>query len=149
MKVLVQRVARARVSVEGRTTGEIGRGLLIYLGCEPGDDTERTRRLALRASKLRVFADADGKSNLAVTEVGGAVLLVSQFTLAADLRKGNRPSFTTALAPEPARLLVEEFGRALETLGLRVARGEFGAEMLVESVNEGPATYWLADPDRA
>lgn len=143
MKALVQRVASASVSVGGRLCGEIGRGLLVYLGCETGDGEAQALRLADRVSKLRIFADAAGASNLDVAAAGGAILLVSQFTLAADLRKGNRPSFTRALAPGPARELVARFGARLRERGHRVEQGEFGADMRVASENDGPATYLL------
>lgn len=145
MKALLQRVARARVVAEGRAAGEIGAGLLIYLGCEAGDGAAQARRLATRAAKLRIFADAEGRSNLDLTQAGGAVLLVSQFTLAADLSKGNRPSFGSALAPEPARALVSRFAEELRGRGHRVEQGVFGAAMQVESVNDGPATYLLRE----
>lgn len=145
MKALAQRVSAARVEVAGAVRGEIGAGLLVFLGCERGDGPETAERLATRLAKLRVFADAAGKSNLDVRAAGGAILLVSQFTLAADLRKGNRPSFDAALPPEPARELVARCAAALRGLGLRVAEGEFGAEMRVACVNEGPATYLLRE----
>jgi D-tyrosyl-tRNA(Tyr) deacylase len=117
--------------------------MLVYLGCEAGDEEAQALRLADRVSKLRIFADAAGASNLDLSAAGGAILLVSQFTLAADLRKGNRPSFSRALAPALARELVARFGSRLRERGHRVEDGEFGAEMLVTSVNEGPATYLL------
>ncbi len=145
----MQRVAQARVTSAGAVCGEIGLGLLVYLGCEQGDGTEQALRLAGRLVRLRVFADAAGKTNLALAEVGGSVLLVSQFTLAADTRKGNRPSFTRALAPAPARLLVEQFAGALRAAGAPVQQGVFGAEMRVESVNLGPATYLLEETSKA
>jgi len=148
VKALVQRVSSARVEAEGRACGAIGLGVLVYLGCETGDDEARARRLAARVAKLRLFPDAAGKTNLALAEIGGAVLLVSQFTLAADTGAGNRPSFTPALAPEPARALIELFGRCLEEAGLPVQTGVFGAEMAVSSLNQGPATYLLEEPRR-
>lgn len=149
MKALVQRVSSARVEVAGETCGAIGLGVLVYLGCETGDGAEQARRLAARVAKLRLFADAAGKTNLALAEVGGAVLLVSQFTLAADTAGGNRPSFSSALAPEPARQLVELFAAGLAAAGLPVQTGRFGAEMAVSSLNQGPATYLLEEPRRA
>jgi D-tyrosyl-tRNA(Tyr) deacylase len=148
MKALVQRVSHARVTVAGRLSGEIAGGLLIYLGCELGDTESEATRLAARVVKLRIFPDAEGRANLDLRQTGGAVLLVAQFTLAADLRKGNRPSFTTALPPEPARALVALFCRLLEQAGIPVGQGEFGAEMAVESLNYGPATYLLQEPSR-
>lgn len=143
MKALVQRVASAAVRVGGQPRGSIEGGLLVYLGCEAGDGAAQALRLADRVSKLRIFADSAGASNLDLTAAGGAILLVSQFTLAADLRKGNRPSFSRALAPAPARELVARFGARLRERGHRVEEGEFGAEMQVTSVNDGPATYLL------
>lgn len=148
MKALVQRVSAARVTADGEPAGEIGRGALVYLGCEAGDAEEHARRLAGRVARLRFLPDADGKTNLDLAQAGGEVLLVSQFTLAADLGRGNRPSFASALAPEPARALVAAFGRFLEEAGLPVRHGRFGAAMRVESVNEGPATYLLVEPRR-
>lgn len=145
MKALVQRVTSASVRAEGRVTGAIGSGLLVYLGCERGDGEAQALRLADRTAKLRIFADDAGASNLDLAAVGGEILLISQFTLAADLRKGNRPSFTSALAPEPARALVARFGARLRERGHRVAEGVFGAEMEVASVNAGPATYLLQE----
>jgi len=141
----VQRVGSASVRVDGVLRGEIALGLLVYLGCERGDGEVQMLRLADRVSKLRVFADADGLSNMDLQQVGGAILLVSQFTLSADLRKGNRPSFGWALAPEPARILVAHFAARLRERGHRVEEGSFGAEMEIASVNLGPATYWLAE----
>jgi D-tyrosyl-tRNA(Tyr) deacylase len=138
-------VARARVTVEGRVTGEIGAGLLLYLGCEAGDGEAQARRLAGRAARLRVFADAGGRTNLDLAQAGGAVLLVPQFTLAADLRKGHLPSFGKALEPAAALRLVAVFAQELRAAGHRVEEGVFGAEMEVESVNLGPATYVLEE----
>lgn len=148
MKALVQRVTSARVEVAGEICGSIGLGVLVYLGCEMGDQEEHARKLAARVAKLRLFADAAGKTNLALAEVHGAVLLVSQFTLAADTQAGNRPSFGTALPPDLARLLVDRFARCLEEAGLPVQTGRFGAEMAVSSLNQGPATYLLEEPRR-
>ena len=142
----MQRVSRASVCVAGLVRGEIEAGLLIYLGCEIGDEEVQAVRLADRVSKLRIFADAAGLSNLDLSSVAGAILVISQFTLAADLRKGNRPSFTGALAPDPARALVARFAARLRERGHRVEEGIFGAEMEVTSVNQGPATYLLRDP---
>jgi len=141
----VQRVSQASVCVAGLMRGEIQAGLLVYLGCELGDEEVQAVRLADRVSKLRIFNDAAGLSNLDLSSVAGAILLVSQFTLAADLRKGNRPSFTSALAPESARVLVARFAARLRERGHRVEEGVFGAEMEVTCVNQGPATYLLCD----
>lgn len=121
----------------------MGTGLLVFLGCAKGDQQELAERLAGRVARYRVFADEEGKTNLDVRDARGEVLVIPQFTLAADTRKGNRPSFSSALAPEQARELVGVFVRTLRELDLVVAEGVFGAEMLVELTNHGPATYLL------
>ena len=144
MILLIQRVSEASVRVDGEIVGQIGRGLLAFVAIEPGDDAATARRLVDRAITYRVFEDAEGKMNLSLADVGGELLLVSQFTLAADTRKGLRPSFTTAAPPELGRLLfaqVLEFARA--ALPGKVATGRFGADMKVALVNDGPVTFWL------
>ena len=143
MKVLIQRVREARVLVDGETVGEIGRGLLVLVCAVPEDDEGVAVRLAAKIAKLRIFEDAAGKMNLSVRDVGGAALVVSQFTLAADTRKGNRPSFIGAAAPEMARALYESFAEALAEQGVPVERGRFGAAMQVHLLNDGPVTIWL------
>ncbi|MDA0666702.1 MAG: D-aminoacyl-tRNA deacylase [Planctomycetota bacterium] len=143
MKALVQRVDHAEVVVEEKVVGKIGLGFLIYLGCQVGDGMETAGKMADRLAKLRIFEDADGKTNLDLNAVEGSILLISQFTLAADLRRGNRPSFTTALAPDEARLVFEEVRQILENKGFRVESGVFGAHMRVGATNVGPATYLL------
>ena len=143
MKALLQRVDRAAVHVEGQEVGRIGIGLLVFLGCAKGDGESEAERLAARVARYRVFPDDEGKTNLNVREARGSVLVVPQFTLAADTRKGNRPSFSSTLPPEQAQGLVEIFVRVLRELDLVVAEGVFGAEMLVELTNHGPATYLL------
>jgi D-tyrosyl-tRNA(Tyr) deacylase len=148
VKLLVQRVSSARVEVGGEIVGEIGRGLLVFLGLERGDDAVVTEEAARKVVALRVFDDAEGKMNRALPDVGGAVLVVSQFTLAADLSRGRRPGFERALPPEEARPLYEHFARLLEMLGMTVARGVFGARMEVALVNSGPATFWIELPPR-
>jgi D-tyrosyl-tRNA(Tyr) deacylase len=142
--VLIQRVSEAFVSVEDAVVGKIGPGLLAFVAVEPGDDEPTGRRLVDRAIAYRVFADAAGRMNLSLADVGGELLLISQFTLAADTRKGLRPSFTTAAAPEVGRQLFErvvEYAR--EALPGKVATGRFGADMKVALVNDGPVTFWL------
>ena len=129
--------------VEGRTVGQIGRGLLALVGVGHGDTEAEAGSLADKSVNLRIFRDADGKTNLSLLDVGGEVLAVSQFTLLADTRKGRRPSFIDAAAPELGERLYEHFAGAIEGHGVRVARGEFGAEMAVELVNDGPMTIWL------
>jgi D-tyrosyl-tRNA(Tyr) deacylase len=143
MKALIQRVREARVLVDGETVGEIGRGLLVLVCAVPEDDEGVAVQLATKIAKLRIFEDAAGKMNLSLRDVGGAALAVSQFTLAADTRKGNRPSFIGAAAPEMARALYESFAEALAEQGVPVERGRFGAAMQVHLINDGPVTIWL------
>jgi len=146
MRVLMQRVSRASVSVDGEVRSSIGLGYLLLVGVGRGDEAAQVDRLADKIVGLRIFRDADGKTNLAIGDVDGEALVVSQFTLYADTRKGRRPSFVPAADPEEAAELVEAFAAALEARGLKVARGVFGAEMEVELVNDGPFTMWL-DPE--
>jgi D-tyrosyl-tRNA(Tyr) deacylase len=143
VRAVVQRVSRAEVRVEGRATGRIGRGLAVLLGVARDDREEDARTLADKVAALRVFEDAAGKMNLAVAEVGGGVLVVSQFTLLGDARKGNRPSFVEAAPPEAANALYERFCALVRDKGLPVATGVFRASMDVELVNEGPVTILL------
>ena len=143
MRVLMQRVSRASVSVDGEVRSSIGLGYLLLVGVGRGDEAAQVDRLADKIVGLRIFRDADGKTNLAIGDVDGEALVVSQFTLYADTRKGRRPSFVYAADPIEAAELVEAFAAALETRGLKVARGVFGAEMEVELVNDGPFTMWL------
>lgn len=146
MKALLQRVSWARVRVQGQVVGEIGPGILVLLGCARGDDAATARALAQRVARYRLFADESGKTNRSLLDVAGAALVVSQFTLAADTRKGLRPSFDPALPPPEAAALVAEFVAALAAQGVMVAEGRFGAEMAVELCNQGPATYLLEFP---
>lgn len=143
MRVVLQRVTRARVTVDDRVTGEIGRGLLLLVGFTEGDTEETLRWMAEKVVGLRVFTDAEGKMNLSVEETEGAVLVVSQFTLYGDARKGRRPSFVEAARPEVAIPLYERFVEMLRAAGRPVATGEFGAMMQVELVNDGPVTLVL------
>jgi D-tyrosyl-tRNA(Tyr) deacylase len=145
VKALIQRVRQGKVTVDGRVTGEIGRGYVVLLGVRHGDTEEAARYLAHRTVGLRVFPDAQDRMNLAIQEVNGNILVISQFTLYADTRKGNRPSFIGAAPPELAQRLYREYVAALRrALGEeRVATGEFGAMMLVEIVNDGPVTVEL------
>ncbi len=140
MRVVLQRVARASVHVAGREVASIDRGFLLLVGVGRADTAAHADRLAEKIAGLRIFRDADGKTNLALADVGGQVLVVSQFTLYADTRKGRRPSFVDAADPDEAAALVDVFASALEARGVRVGRGEFGAEMAVELVNDGPFT---------
>jgi len=144
MRVVLQRVSRARVTVGDRVMGEIGRGYLLLVGFRADDDEDRLRWMADKVVGLRLFPDAEGKMNLSLEEVGGGVLIVSQFTLYGDARKGRRPSFVEAAPPEVAIPLYERFVELMrERLPGRVATGEFGAMMDVELVNEGPVTLIL------
>jgi len=143
MRAVVQRVSRAAVVIDGETVGAIQRGLLVLLGVAPADTEKEARWLAEKVAGLRVFNDEAGKMNLGVAEVGGGVLVVSQFTLYGDCRKGRRPSFIAAAPPEIAMPLYEAFVNALRALGLPVATGRFGAMMQVELVNDGPVTLIL------
>jgi D-tyrosyl-tRNA(Tyr) deacylase len=143
MRAVVQRVSRAEVRVDGSVSGEIGRGLLVLLGVARDDGEADARFLADKIAGLRVFEDPAGKMNLAVAEVGGGVLVVSQFTLLGDARKGNRPSFIDAAPPEAANALYESVCALLRAKGLPVATGVFRAHMEVEGVNDGPVTIML------
>lgn len=143
MKIVLQRVSRARVTVEGRTTGEIGTGLLLLVGFTDADQEDTLRWMAEKVVGLRVFNDPEGKKNLSVEDVGGALLVVSQFTLYGDARKGRRPSFVEAARPEVALPLYERFLELLRAGGRPVETGEFGAMMEVELVNDGPLTLVL------
>lgn len=147
MRVVLQRVSRAAVRVDGQTVGEIGPGLLALVGVAAGDDAETVDKIAAKVAGLRIFADADGRFNESVAEIGGAVLVVSQFTLIADVRKGRRPSFTGAARPEQAEPLVERFTAQLAAADIPTASGRFGAMMEVELVNDGPFTIVLDSAD--
>ena len=143
MRAVVQRVSHVKVSVNGEVTGEIGRGLLILLGVASGDAPADADYLADKIVGLRIFEDSSGKMNLAVAEVGGALLVVSQFTLYGDVRRGKRPSFDGAAAPQAARQLYEHFVEKVRAAGLRCETGRFQETMQVELVNEGPVTILL------
>jgi D-tyrosyl-tRNA(Tyr) deacylase len=147
VRAVVQRVARGRVTVGERVTGEVARGLLVYLGVGAGDDEAAARYLVEKVATLRVFEDDRGRMSLDVTAVGGALLVVPQFTLFGDVRSGRRPDFTGAMEPVRANALYEDFVAGLRARGLTVATGEFRAEMQVESVNDGPVTL-LVDSAR-
>jgi D-tyrosyl-tRNA(Tyr) deacylase len=143
VRALLQRVTEAAVEVDGRRVGEIGPGWLVLLGIGHQDDEARAEQVADRIVGLRCFEDAQGKTNLAVQDIGGSVLLVSQFTLYADLSRGRRPGFTTAAPPERASQLVAYVAEAVRRRGVPVEQGEFGAHMRVSLVNDGPFTIWL------
>ena len=143
MKVLLQRVTSAEVRVSGRVVGAIGSGLLAFVGIERGDDSTTVERMADRVAGYRMFADERGRMNRSVRDIGGAVLLVSQFTLAADTGKGLRPGFSQAAEPGEARRLCDALATGLRDSGLPVAEGEFGADMQVSLVNDGPVTFLI------
>ncbi|HEX5794352.1 MAG TPA: D-aminoacyl-tRNA deacylase [Geminicoccaceae bacterium] len=143
MKALLQRVSEASVTEDDRVLGAIGPGLLVLLGVEHGDGTAEADLLARKTAALRIFEDAAGKMNRSVLDIGASAMVVSQFTLAAALRRGNRPSFSAAAAPDTAELLYERFCAALREAGVPVATGRFAARMAVGLVNDGPVTIWL------
>lgn len=147
MRAVLQRVRRATVTVAGETTGEIAVGWLVLLGVAPADSAKEVDWLAEKVANLRAFADADGKMNLSVQDAGGAVLVVSQFTLYGDCRKGRRPGFTGAAPPAIAEPLYEAFVVALKALGVPTATGRFAADMQVELVNDGPVTFVIDTAD--
>jgi D-aminoacyl-tRNA deacylase len=143
MRALLQRVSKASVTAEGQTISSIGKGLLILLGVGHGDGEAQAKFLAEKIANLRVFEDEQGKTNLSILDVNGAVIVVSQFTLYADVRKGRRPSFTEAALPEVAEPLVDHFTELLRGYGVPAQTGKFGAHMEVEIHNDGPVTIWL------
>jgi D-tyrosyl-tRNA(Tyr) deacylase len=143
VRAVVQRVREARVVVDGGTVGEVGAGLCVLLGVAREDDEAAAERLAAKVARLRVFENEEGKFDRSLVDVGGAALVVSQFTLIADTAKGNRPSFGRAASPEQAEPLYETFCAVLEGEGIEVARGRFGARMTVEIANDGPVTVVL------
>ena len=143
MRVVIQRVRMGKVIVDGEAIAEIGKGLVILTGIGPEDGEEQARYLAEKIANLRIFPDAEGKTNLSCLDVGGEALVVSQFTLYADTRKGRRPSFINAAPPEIAEPLVERFANLLREQGLPTQMGQFGAEMMVEIHNHGPVTIWM------
>ncbi|MEZ5377235.1 MAG: D-aminoacyl-tRNA deacylase [Acidimicrobiales bacterium] len=143
MRAVVQRVTRASVTVDGDVVGAIDDGLCVLLGITEGDDREMVDKLADKLVKLRIFADHDDKMNLSVADIGGSILLISQFTLYGDARKGNRPSFITAARPEVAEPLIDACAERIRSLGTTVATGRFGADMDVEIHNDGPVTILI------
>ncbi|MGZ6265757.1 MAG: D-aminoacyl-tRNA deacylase [Candidatus Limnocylindrales bacterium] len=143
MRALLQRVTKARVRVEGHTVGEIDRGLLVFLGVAPSDDEWVASGMAAKVAGMRIFADSEGLTNLSLGEVEGAALVVSQFTLYADARRGRRPSFVGAAGPVVGERLYEVFCEILASTGVPVRQGSFGAHMEVDLTNDGPFTVWL------
>ncbi len=146
MRVVLQRVSRASVTVDGEAVAGIGTGLLLLVGIADGDSEREAERLAQKCAEIRVFADEEGRFNLSLLETAGEALVVSQFTLLADVRRGRRPSFAAAAAPQVAEPLVERFADCLRRLGIATQTGRFGARMRVELVNEGPVTV-VVDSD--
>ncbi len=142
MRALVQRVSRARVLVEGEVTGEIRRGLLVFVGVHRNDSSEEIQSMARKVLQLRIFPDSGGKMNLSVQDICGDVLVVSQFTLYGETRRGNRPSYSEAADPQKAKELYQEFIQRCRDTGLPIAAGVFQAQMQVELVNDGPVTLW-------
>lgn len=143
MRALIQRVSEASVIVDGSIVGEVGAGLLVLVCAMQGDTEAQADKLAAKIAKLRIFQDEAGKMNRSVTDIGGAVLVVSQFTLSADTRSGNRPGFSTAAAPDKGERLYEYFSQQVAAQGLTVAKGVFGADMKVRLLNDGPVTIWM------
>ena len=148
MRALIQRVSRADVAVDGETIGKIGPGLLILACAMQGDTDEAPAKLAAKISKLRIFRDDKGRMNRSLLDTGGAALVVSQFTLAADTSRGNRPGFSAAAAPAQGEALYEHFAQSLRDLGVPVHTGWFGADMAVSLINDGPVTIWIDTKNR-
>ncbi|MGY9046684.1 D-tyrosyl-tRNA(Tyr) deacylase [Puniceibacterium antarcticum] len=147
MRALLQRVSRASVSVDGAVLGEIGPGLLILICAMQGDSEAEADQLAAKIAKLRIFTDEAGKMNRSVTDIGGAALVVSQFTLAADTSRGNRPGFSSAAPPDEGRRLYDYFVDRIQSLNILTATGRFGADMAVSLINDGPVTIWVDTAD--
>ena len=143
MRIVIQRVNRASVKIAGNTVGQIRKGLLLLIGLKEGDEADTVKKAAAKIAKMRIFEDENGKTNLAIKDVDGQILSVSQFTLLADTKKGNRPSFIKAMRPPKSKKLWEQFNKELEKLGLTVETGEFGADMQVDLENDGPFTIVL------
>lgn len=148
MRALVQRVTSASVAVDNRTIGEIGPGLLILVCAMQGDSETESQRLAEKIAKLRIFRDDAGRMNRSLLDIGGSALVVSQFTLAADTTRGNRPGFSTAAPPARGEDLYEDFTARIRGLGIPTETGRFGADMAVSLVNDGPVTIWIDTADK-
>lgn len=144
MKALIQRVSEASVRIEGEIFSEIKQGLVVLLGVEKGDDSAAVDKLLHKVSHYRIFADDDGKMNLNVQDIAGSLLIVSQFTLAADTAKGLRPGFSTAAKPDIAECLYNEFVEKSKAKNINIATGQFAADMKVALINDGPVTFWLS-----
>ena len=149
MKAVIQRVSSASCTVDGRVTGSIGRGFVVFLGVAEGDDDASLERIVGKISRLRIFEDEDGRMNLPLSAVNGAILLISQFTLLADVRHGNRPSFSGAMEGGRAKAFYERAIGMLRELGITVETGVFGAHMVIDAVNDGPVTLIMDSDDLA
>ncbi|MFA8387663.1 MAG: D-aminoacyl-tRNA deacylase [Pelagibaca sp.] len=147
MRALIQRVSEASVTVDAEVLGAIGPGLLILICAMQGDTEAQAEKLAAKIAKLRIFKDDEGRMNRSLLDFGGSALVVSQFTLAADTSRGNRPGFSTAAAPEDGNRLYEHFADQIAAQGIQVAKGRFGADMKVRLVNDGPVTIWMDSAD--
>ena len=143
MRAILQRVLNASVKVDGKTIGEIDKGLLVFLGVGDGDTEKDLKYIADKCIGLRIFSDEEDKMNLSLTDVGGQMLVISQFTLYGDCRKGRRPSFTSSMEPVKAKEMYESFIKYVEETDIKTAHGEFGADMKVELINDGPVTLML------
>ncbi len=143
MRALIQRVSQAKVTVTGDVLGEIGPGLMILVCAMAGDSTTEADKLAAKIAKMRIFKDDEGRMNRSILDTDGSALVISQFTLAADTSRGNRPGFSTAAPPETGKRLYEHFAETLRQTGITVATGRFAADMAVSLVNDGPVTIWL------
>lgn len=143
MRALIQRVSRAKVSVSGAVLGEVGEGIMVLVCAMAGDKEDSARALAAKTAKLRIFPDEEGRMNRSLLDIGGSALVISQFTLAADTRSGNRPGFSTAAPADQGETLYLAYAAALQENGVPVATGRFGADMKVELINDGPVTIWL------
>ncbi|MBK4217010.1 D-tyrosyl-tRNA(Tyr) deacylase [Paracoccus caeni] len=149
MRALIQRVTEATVTVDGDIIGQTGPGLMVLICAMQGDDEAAAEKLAARTAKLRIFRDDQGRMNRSVLDAGGSALVISQFTLAADTRTGNRPGFSSAAHPEDGERLYHHFADSLRSHGIAVEEGRFGADMKVRLTNDGPVTIWLDTADRA
>ena len=147
MRALIQRVSSAAVEVDGRQIGQTGPGALIFICAMLGDTSAQAQQLALKISKLRIFKDDAGKMNRSLADIQGSALVVSQFTLSADTKRGNRPGFSAAAAPADGKRLYQEFAKALRDLGISTETGQFGADMKVSLTNDGPVTIWMDTDD--
>ncbi len=143
MKALIQRVKQAQVNVDGQTIGQIQQGILALIGVERDDTVEQAEKILQKISRYRIFSDANGKMNLSLNDIQGELLLVSQFTLVADTKKGNRPGFSRGASPEHGELIFNQLVKLANDTGLKVQKGQFGADMQVSLINDGPVTFWL------